>query len=401
LDIGRRDNREKAARVTAEAGNVAAAIRIALRMDDPEPAFAAVVALAEFSRFARVFHQASGIDLSTLVEQSLAVAQGRSDLRREADLVRAQGDNAFDRWARETAMGRYARARTLYERLDATEGVAFCIHGLGEIAYRSADREAAQRYFKEGLELARGCGSAPAEGRCLVGLAELSRRTAAEDDASINWFGEARGVFQRIPDLHGIARCVHGLGDLTMTKSEAARREGKTDEATRHLAAALRYYQEALPLFEAMGGTLGVAASHRMFGVVALRRGEHDEAERRFREALTRFRDVESVRGQANCLSDLGFLALKRNDLDSALSLYTESHFATQRMPETWEAGIALRGLGEVSQGLNRIEDARRYFTQAVEIFTGLNDHEQVSSCNERLVQIRQVSDRAPAPTGS
>src|SRR6185369_16853734 len=97
------------------------------------------------------------------------------------------------------------------------------------------------------------------------------------------------------------------------------------------------------------------------FGEIALRRGELDEARRRYQEALPLFRRVQDALGEANCVARLGDLALRRADADDARERFEEALALYAKIPELYSMGLSHRRLAKLARDV----DAQRHHVAA------------------------------------
>ena len=75
-------------------------------------------------------------------------------------------------------------------------------------------------------------------------------------------------------------------------------------------------------MYRQAGDVRGEANCISGLGDIALARSDHDSAQARYEQALPLYRQAGDVLGEANCISGLGDIALARSDHDSARTRY-------------------------------------------------------------------------------
>ncbi len=176
------------------------------------------------------------------------------------------------------------------------------LKGLGTIAFRQGDTEAAEQAFLERLDLVERGATQRDLVDALTDLARIALRRG--DFAAVRRYAE-RG-FAAAEGLDGEAI----RGPLHM-RAAAARMEGQLDEAR-------ALYLESRELNESLGNNTSVAAEDHNLVHVALHSGDRDEAERRFRASSEWIFANENAYMRPYAFLDAGLLALHDGDLERA-----------------------------------------------------------------------------------
>jgi non-specific serine/threonine protein kinase len=200
--------------------------------------------------------------------------------------------------------GHMKEGRELLERAATIDGAdrPDVLKGLGTIAFRQGDTEAAAWAFVERLELVEGRGTQQDLVDSLADLARIALRRG--DFASVREYAE-RGY-----------AAAEGLGKEAIRmplhlRAAAARMEGRLDEAR-------ALYLQSRELNQSLGSTSMVAAEDHNLMHVALRRGDREEAERRFRASSEWILANENTYFRPYTFLDAGILALYDGDLERA-----------------------------------------------------------------------------------
>jgi tetratricopeptide (TPR) repeat protein len=200
--------------------------------------------------------------------------------------------------------GHIAEGRAFLERAATVESPQLeeVLKGLGTIAFRQGDADAAEQAFLKRLHLAQRHGDA----RKLVdAFADLSRIALRRGDfAAVRDYAE-RG-FAAATGLEPAATRM----PLHM-RAAAARMEGHLDEA-RDL------YLESRELNDRLGNRAMVAAEDHNLIYIALHSGDRDEAERRFRASSDWIFANDNAYLRPYSFLDAGVLAIHDGDLERA-----------------------------------------------------------------------------------
>lgn len=216
----------------------------------------------------------------------------------------AASESAATLWRFWWQRGHMTEGREFLERAAAIEGAdrTSVLRGLGTIAFRQGDVEAAERAFLQRLELVEHDGS---QQELVEAFADLARIALRRGD-----FAEVRRYAER---GHAAAE---GLGPAATRgpihmRAAAARMEGRLDEAR-------ALYLESRELSEGLGNELGVAGEDHNLVYVALHSGDREEAGRRFRSSSEWIFANDNAYLRPYAFLDAGVLGLHDGDLERA-----------------------------------------------------------------------------------
>ncbi len=200
--------------------------------------------------------------------------------------------------------GHMAEGRELLERAVTIDGAdrPQALKGLGTIAFRQGDTEAAERAFLERLELVERDGTRRELADALADLSRIALRRG--DFAAVRRYAERGYAAAEGLDREAIRMPLH-------MRAAAARMEGRLDEAR-------ALYLESRELNESLGNNLNVAGEDHNLVHVALHSGDRDEAERRFRTSSAWIFANENAYLRPYTFLDAGILALRDGDLERA-----------------------------------------------------------------------------------
>ena len=204
--------------------------------------------------------------------------------------------------------GHMSEGRGLLERAVGSDGGnrSGLLKGLGTIAFRQGDLEAADRAFTERFALVEA-GDSPAD--VADACADLARVALRRGD-----FGEVRrqaeqgyAAAERVDDPFAVRLPLH-------MRAAAARMEGRYDEAR-------ELYLRSIELNEQLGNEVNIAGENHNLFYVALHSGDRDEAERRLRSSAEWIFANDNAYLRPYAFLDAGVLALHDGDVERAARL--------------------------------------------------------------------------------
>ena len=203
--------------------------------------------------------------------------------------------------------GHMREGRELLERAAALEGIdrAPVLKGLGTIAFRQGDLEAAAQAFEERCAIVESGPRAELADAC----ADLARVALRRGDfgAVRRWADLAYEAADGLDDPGAIRLPLH-------MRAAAARMEGRHDEAR-------ELYLRSIELNEELGNEANVAGENHNLVHVELHSGNREEAGRRFAAASERIFASDNAYLRPYAFLDAGVLALYDGDDDRACRL--------------------------------------------------------------------------------
>ncbi|HVF53504.1 MAG TPA: adenylate/guanylate cyclase domain-containing protein [Actinomycetota bacterium] len=141
------------------------------------------------------------------------------------------------------------------------------------------------------------------------------------------------------------------------------------------------FYEESLAIFEELDDPRGIADQTYAFGFLELIAHNDQAAVEIFRASKILYEQVGDVTGQANATWGEGWAAMLMRDDDRAFSLGQESLEAYRALDHKWGMGSSLWILGRVAREADRLDEARAYWIEALDLLAGLNDASSIASC--------------------
>ena len=167
-------------------------------------------------------------------------------------------------------------------------------------------------------------------------------------------YEEAQPIYRAIGDRLGEANCIQALGDVHVMLSE--------------YAAARARYEEAQGSYRAIGARLGEANCIQALGDVHVRLSEYPEARARYEEAQGIYRAIGDRLGEANCIKALGDVSLEERDETAALAAYQEAFERYMALGLPYAAGGVLASQTSIYDRRKEYSLSLPLHTRAIEL---------------------------------
>ena len=148
---------------------------------------------------------------------------------------------------------------------------------------------------RQALDVITAHGTAAQQAKTLFALGELARDRSDYDGARAR-FEQALPLYQQIGGVVGEAGCISRLGDIALRRSD--------------YDGARARFEQAVPLYQQAGNVVGEAICIQGLGDIGLDRSDYDGARARYEQALPLYQQAGGVLGEANCIKGLGDIAL-------------------------------------------------------------------------------------------
>jgi predicted ATPase/class 3 adenylate cyclase len=223
--------------------------------------------------------------------------------------------------------------------------------------------------------------SDPVRARALSGLGILAFRQG-DYDAAREAQEQSLALRRQLGTVSGIAMSLSHLGDI-------ARQLGELDQAR-------VYYEESLQLRRSIGYRTGVAISLTKLALIVRLDGDLQKAQELLEEALVIHRAVGNRSWEAAVLNYMGRIAFYRADAEGARALHIESLEIRRETGERWETAMALCHLGDAEMQLGNLVGAQSALVQSLRHWHELGDTWGVAYALESLGYLAQKQDDIP-----
>jgi predicted ATPase/DNA-binding SARP family transcriptional activator len=244
-----------------------------------------------------------------LHEEGLAMARALDDRPLVASILLFMADQARVHWTVEQCQALCEEALALYRELGERRGTAVALITLGLIC-GGEDRRRARSHLEEGVAALRELGTTRALAWACYHLSSAHYWLGDYEPAGTAG-RECRALFAHYDESMGIAAC-HKLQGLI------ALAQGDLPDARRHFERLRDHYLD-------LGSPPGIAESYLRLGDLERVAGDGDAAEALYQRALAVAREVNARDQIAASLTGLGFAALSRGDARQAASRFVEA----------------------------------------------------------------------------
>jgi tetratricopeptide (TPR) repeat protein len=225
------------------------------------------------------------------------------DLKIEAIAFNDAGYQYYRQSRFDLAQGKFEKALDYNRLIDRREGIAANLNNLGVIAQAQGNPELARRRFQEALAVNRELKDPAAIVETLnnLGLTYQSQGRLQEANAA---YLEALDQARQLPPGPLLALTLTHLGDVARVHKD--------------YTLALNYYHQAIMADTGAKDPRGQALRQERLGRTFLDLKDYGRAEGYLKEALTEFRRLQDTDGIAAALKGLTLLALARGDRQEA-----------------------------------------------------------------------------------
>jgi len=225
------------------------------------------------------------------------------DLRQEAISLNEAGYQYYRQSRFNLAQEKFERALAYNRFIDRREGIVSNLNNLGAIAQAQGNLEEAVCDFQEALAVTREMQNPAARCETLnnLGLAYQSQGRLREAEAA---YLEALDNARQLPPGPLLGLTLTHLGDVARARKD--------------YMAALNYYHQAIRADQGGKDRRGQAMRQERLGRTFLDLKDYDRAVMYLKEALGEFRRLQDTDGIAATLKDLTLVALARGDREEA-----------------------------------------------------------------------------------
>lgn len=194
----------------------------------------------------------------------------------------------------------------LFQRLEHTDGITFCLFALARAAQHSGDIEGAWKLYQQSHDLAHEIGDLLGMGRANINRADIAFSTG-DYSAGEAFARQALSQFNQFGDQRGIAVALLNLG--------------RGDIVHNRLAKAIRRTEQSASLAKEVGATQVRGQALCVMGQAQFYGGDHIAAESTLREALSLFSGIGADASVVQTWSLLARLAVAQDNTDEAKTL--------------------------------------------------------------------------------
>ncbi len=277
------------------------------------------------------------------------------DDERKRLYLRRAADAARSAYANDAAI-RYLER--LVPMLDGTERVEALLQ-LAKVVELSGDWARAQSTAREALEAATLLGDASAQGWALHAVADAARKQGRFDDAATE-LAAAEARFREVGDRAG-------LGQALQTAGTIAAQQGDYQTAKVH-------YAESVTIRQELGDMTALTAVLSNLGIVAEYQGDFPAARRYNEEALAIRRERGERWGLGASANNLAMIALHEERWEDARELGREAVRSLREVGDAWMVAIARNTLANAERATGDRRGAAEDYAAALRVYRDLDE---------------------------
>jgi tetratricopeptide (TPR) repeat protein len=277
--------------------------------------------------------------------------------------------------------GHYDRAQAYQEQSLLTfrqigdrRGEAMVLNNLGIVSRLRGDKGQARAFYEQALETQREIGDRWNAGSTLNNIGNVLR-DSGDYAAAEAVHAEALRVHQEIGNRHGEDIALENLGNDILHQGDYAR--------------ARTFFERSLAICREVGDPKGEIFAYCYLGTVARSLGDYDAARRLFDEALAMCHVTNYPRGESFGLVAQSLLLHQAGNQQSARECAQKALQITQKLGYRSGQATALLSLGNAQVGLGLLDEAAKYYQDALAIFTESSERHQAM---EPLAGLARVS---------
>ncbi|MCB9383101.1 MAG: tetratricopeptide repeat protein [Bryobacterales bacterium] len=222
---------------------------------------------------------------------------------------------------------------------------------------------------------------------------ELSELEARHADYFLELTEQARPQLEQAPNERLLSEMGEAHDDVRVALQRLLEK-GEVDKAARIGAAYWRYWEIRGLLAEGRRQLAKIIAAcppddrsdaySRVLsgaGLLAYRQGDMDDAGRLFRAALAieQGREQPNLPRLAECLNDVGLVAVRRSEIPVAIDYYSQYLAIAERELGKRDVAVAHNNLGAAALALGKLDDAERHLLLSRDLFRDIHNDSDIA----------------------
>jgi class 3 adenylate cyclase/tetratricopeptide (TPR) repeat protein len=278
---------------------------------------------------------------------------GNLDKKRE--FLRRAGDAAQAAYANASAIDYFERLLPLEEgkpRVDV-------LLKLGKVLELTGKWKRAEEVESEALARAQDIGDVRARASCETALAEAARKQGRYDEA-LERLQRAQRDFESIADEAGVGSVLHLSGTLAGQRGDYAK--------------AVENYEASIAIRERLGDKAALGSLLSNLGVVTEYLGDYPKARKFYEGSLAYRAEIGDRWALAVSMNNLGINATVQKNYAEARDWLDKSIQLCREVGDAWMVAIAHNNLGSATRGLGDFDSARRHYAESLRAYRDYGD---------------------------
>ncbi len=283
-------------------------------------------------------------------KKALEIAEKLGDDEAMVDINFGMGDIEKSRGRWDAADIFFEAAGKISERIGDIHRLGEAERSLGHVHWRKGEYVDAVNHFTEAISHAKETNDSAMAGRIFIDMGNLYSDMGNLEKA-IDYYQKSIPRLKKVKDYREIGRALNNLGDSYMqledwkkaieyfarsedaaaktgdlnmiawsmfNAGEAYARKGEVDKAK-------KYCDEAYEMLERMGDKVGLAAIHRVYGIIAQQEKDWEHAIKHLKKSVSMLRELDIPHLLALSLFEMGNAYAGKGDKKSAEKHYKEA----------------------------------------------------------------------------
>ncbi|MFX0065932.1 MAG: tetratricopeptide repeat protein [Candidatus Hermodarchaeota archaeon] len=325
-------------------------------------------------------------------QQGLDVAEQMGNLDGKITLLTNIGFSLFVQDQIKKGLEYYQEAINLHEQLGYIRDKAIALGNIGKLFFDRGNLNKALEYYNQALEIHKQAMYLEGQATIQTNIGEAFFAQQRFDEA-LDAYQEALVIFERLENPKGKAAVMNNIGRLHYERGHLAEAlqfyeqslaiDDESDDPNEKMARlisiatllfdqerfdeALTYYQQCLEIVKALAEPKIKATVLNNIAQLLHRQERFDEALEHYEQAIFTYNQLDDPKGKITVLNNFGQLLLAQQRFKEALDCF-EQVLDTQK-GNIKEKAFTLLNIGKVFEGQNEVDEAIKYFKQALNIF--------------------------------
>ena len=255
------------------------------------------------------------------------------------------------------ALEQYQKSLKIFEEAGSKIGIAHVLNNTGAVLELQGNYAEALEQYQRSLELYRSIGDTADIAITLGNIGNIHQELGNYPQA-LEQFQKSLKLHEEVGSKVGIARMLNNIGAV--------------HQELGNYTGALEQFQKSLKIHEEIGSKIGIAGGFNSIGGIYSSQGDYVLALEQFQKSLKISEEAGDKATTASTLKDIGEVYLRQDDNNRALQFAERAADLATQIGSPGVLGEAHTIAGKAYFTLNRFNEARRSFDQAIAVIETL-----------------------------
>lgn len=332
-----------------------------------------------------------------LVDESEAISDSLNFKKGKAKVFYMRGHLAKKEGKNEVALSYYRKSLTVYEELEQSQGISYCLNAIGIIYYNQGEYSKSLEYYRKSLKIDRELNDLIGVSACLLNIGNIQADQGEYNKAILTYL-EAKDIIKKLDDPVRLARIDSNIGSIygelgnfpealeyfykaLVTLESAGINEklpslfsniGFIHKVNGRLDEALVYYQKGLDISRKLDDNRAISIFLQNIGSIYFHQDSLKKALFYFKESVIINEEIHNQVGLATSISHIASIEMKQGNYDTAIANFNHAIMINQKTG--YKIGLMKPQLGIAQAYFNQkkynkaLESAQRSYQLAVEL---------------------------------